>query len=234
MSGAACLPVEGNVRRHTRDGQLVYLLYPSLWLPELCVSAMISIEMYMYSAYLHLLYPSVVLLPIMMSCGVRSLETAYTCPVRGRGQSRWVRIHGGRSAPEPPRTALCLCRRRLPLKKLGGRQAGHMGAHLDGRRPWGGAREPIPSLPWTPHFHGHPQRAQARSTASSASLTLSRALALRSTPLDLPTPGSGVRGSVGRHSACGRLSPAHLLRSAQPRSVLYCPSSSLQCAHAVI
>ena len=158
MSGAACLPVEGNVRRHTRDGQLAYLLYPSLWLPELCVSAMISIEMYMYSAYLHLLYPSVVLLPIMMSCGVRSLETAYTCPVRGRGQSRWVRIHGGRSAPEPPRTALCLCRRRLPLKKLGGQQAGHMGAHLDGRRvvPMGRRQRANPiapvdaALPWPP------------------------------------------------------------------------------------
>ena len=234
MSGAACLPVEGDARRHTRDGQLVYLLYPSLWLPELCVSAMISIEMYMYSAYLHLLYPSVVLLPIMMSCGVRSLETAYTCPVRGRGQSRWVRIHGGRGAPEPPRTALCLCRRRLPLKKLGGQQAGHMGAHLDGRRvvPMGRRQRANPiapvdaALPWPP-------------PASSGSLyrILCRPHPLTSASAPQHTsrsPHAGVRGSVGRHSACGRLSPAHLLRSAQPRSVLYCPSSSLHCAHAVI
>ena len=59
--------------------------------------------------------------PTALSCAVHSLETACNRPLRGRAeQSRRARIHGSRSAPlaDPSRTASCLCRKRLPFKKL--------------------------------------------------------------------------------------------------------------------
>ena len=76
---------------------MVFLLDPSVWPPELYAALLfllwsacppvlivISIDVYMYPAYLYLPYSSVVLPPIAMSCAVHSLDTAYTCAVRGR------------------------------------------------------------------------------------------------------------------------------------------------------